>query len=297
MAISTLASATRETQEDRLESKVRRVIGLAPRYPRLIISGLVVALVLTVSVLAPALAPHDPLAINPTQVLQGPQSGFPLGTDEFGRDILSRLLYGARPSLAVAAGATALALILGMFMGLIAGYSRGSVEQVLMRLVDVLLCFPPILLAMAVVGMLGPGVRNLILIIGVLYAPIFARLAFASTIQVTRMEFMEAARAVGSTHPRMIMRHVLPNILSPLIIQASLTAAAAILLESGLSFLGLGVAPPTPSWGLMIGAARGYMYQSATYVLWPSLLIAVTVLAINTFGDALRDALDPRLRQ
>lgn len=297
MAISTPASDTRSASAEPRESAIATLIQQARHYPRLVISGLVALGIVLMAALAPALTTHDPLAINPTQVLQASSPGFPLGTDEFGRDVFTRLVYGAQPSLMVAVGATLLALLLGTLLGVIAGYSRGWVEQVLMRLVDVLLCFPPILLAMAVVGLLGAGVRNLILIIGVLSAPAFARLAYASTIQVTGMEFMEAARAVGSTHARRITRYVLPNILSPLIVQASLTAAAAILLESGLSFLGLGVVPPTPSWGLMIGAARGYMFQAPTYILWPSLLIAVTVLAINTFGDALRDALDPRLRK
>lgn len=295
MAISTPASATPSAADQ--PAQAIHPLELARRYLRLVISGLVVLAVVLVALLAPVLTTHDPLAIDPGRVLQGPQPGFPLGTDEFGRDILSRLLYGARPSLMVAAGATLLALLLGTWLGVIAGYTRGWVEQVSMRLVDVLLCFPPILLAMAVVGLLGAGVRNLILIIGVLSAPAFARLAYASTIQVTGMEFMEAARAVGLTNRRRITHYVLPNILSPLIVQASLTAAAAILLESGLSFLGLGVVPPTPSWGLMIGAARGYMYQAPLYVVWPSLLIGITVLAINTFGDTLRDALDPRLRK
>ncbi len=295
MAISTPASATRSADEQMAQAP--DLLALTRRYRRLVISGAVALVVLLIASLAPVLAPHDPLAIDPSRVLQGPQPGFPLGTDEFGRDILSRLLYGARPSLLVAAGATLMALLLGTLLGVMAGYARGWSEQFLMRLVDVLLCFPPILLAMAIVGLLGPGVPNLILIIGVLSAPAFARLAFASTIQVTGMEFMEAARAVGTTPSRRITRYVLPNIHSPLIVQASLTAAAAILLESGLSFLGLGVVPPTPSWGLMIGAARGYMFQAPLYVLWPSLCIGITVLAINTFGDALRDALDPRLRK
>jgi len=152
-------------------------------------------------------------------------------------------------------------------------------------------------LAMVVVGLLGPGVTNLIIIIGILYSTTFARLSYASTLQVKAMEYVTVAIAIGVGNQRVIWRHILPNILSPLIVLATLTAAATILLESGLSFLGLGVVPPTPSWGLIIGAARGYMYQSPLYVLWPSLLVAGTVLAINAFGDTLRDFLDPRLRK
>lgn len=267
------------------------------RYFWLIVSGSIILAIVLVAIFAPVLAQYDPLKIDPLHVLQPPSSQNPLGTDEFGRDVLSRLIYGAQPSLIVAVGATTLAMMIGVFLGVIAGFFRGWIEQILMRLVDALLCFPPILLAMVVVGLLGPGVTNLVIVIGILYSTTFARLAYASTMQVRAMEYVTVAIAVGVGNRGLIWRHILPNILSPLIVQASLTAAATILLESGLSFLGLGVVPPTPSWGLIIGAARNYMYQSPLYVLWPSLLIAGIVLAINTFGDTLRDFLDPRLRK
>lgn len=267
------------------------------RYFWLIVSGSIILLVVLVAIFAPVLARYDSLKIDPLRVLQSPSPQNPLGTDEFGRDVLSRLIYGAQPSLIVAIGATTLAMVIGVFLGVIAGFFRGWIEQILMRLVDALLCFPPILLAMVVVGLLGPGVTNLVIVIGILYSTTFARLAYASTMQVKAMEYVTVAIAVGVGNRGLIWRHILPNILSPLIVQASLTAAATILLESGLSFLGLGVVPPTPSWGLIIGAARNYMYQSPLYVVWPSLLIAGIVLAINTFGDTLRDFLDPRLRK
>ncbi len=267
------------------------------RYFWLLVSGSIILVIVLIAIFAPVLARYDPLKIDPLRVLQPPSSQNPLGTDEFGRDVLSRLIYGAQPSLIVAVGATTLALLIGVFLGVIAGFFRGWIEQILMRLVDALLCFPPILLAMVVVGLLGPGITNLVIVIGILYSTTFARLAYASTIQVRAMEYVTVAVAVGVGNRGLIWRHILPNILSPLIVQASLTAAATILLESGLSFLGLGVVPPTPSWGLIIGAARNYMYQSPLYVLWPSLLIAGIVLAINTFGDTLRDFLDPRLRK
>lgn len=273
---------------------------MSPRHSKLIwlcLSGLVVLVVIILAVVAPLLAPHDPLEINHREVLKASTSTNPLGTDEFGRDILSRLLYGARPSLTVAGLATALALLLGSTFGVIAGFFGGWIEQVIMRLVDTLLCFPPILLAMVIVGFLGGGVTNLVIVIGILYSTSFARLAYSASLQVKEMEYMTAARAIGASSARLIAFYVYPNIRSVLIVQVSLTVAAAILLESGLSFLGLGVIPPTASWGLMIGAARSYMYQAPTYVLWPSLTIAVTVLAVNTFGDALRDILDPRLKQ
>jgi peptide/nickel transport system permease protein len=180
--------------------------------------------------------------------------------------------------------------------GMVAGFFRGLLDQVIMRSLDTLLSFPPILLAMMVVGFLGPGVRNLVIVIGVLFVPTFARLAYAETLRVKQLEYVSAALALGATSPRMLMQHIFPNITAPLIVQFSLAMAAAILLESGLSFLGLGVVPPESSWGLMIAGARNYMAQAPNYVLWPALVIAATILAINTAGDALRDLLDPRLR-
>lgn len=294
MATSTPASITPEETAGEVRGQNR--LPRALKSPRLVASALVIIVVVGVGLLAPVIAPGDPLAINPTHVLQPASPGHLLGTDEFGRDIFTRLLYGARPSLIIAACATLLAMCLGMLMGVVAGYWRGWVEQGLMRTVDTLLCFPPIVLAMVVVGFLGGGLINLIVVIGILYAPTFARLAYAATIQIKEMEYVTAAISLGAGHGRVILRHVVPNVLSPMIVQASLTAASAILLESGLSFLGLGVQPPAPSWGLMIGAARGYMFQAPAYLVWPSLVIAGTILAINTFGDALRDLLDPRLR-
>ena len=273
---------------------------MSPRKRRLVwlaASAAVVVFVILLGILAPIIAPHDPLEINAQHVLKRPDGQYLLGTDEYGRDILSRLMYGARPSLTVAAGATILAFVLGTTAGVIAAYTGGWVEQIIMRLSDTLLSFPPILLAMVVVGFMGAGVTNLIIVIGILYSPSFARLAYASALQVKGTLYFLAARAIGATPIRLISAHIIPNIASILIVQASLTVAASILLESGLSFLGLGVVPPTPSWGLMIGAARSYMYQSPLYVVWPSLVIASTVLAVNTFGDALRDILDPRLKQ
>lgn len=261
----------------------------------LLISGIYILMIALLALLASVLAPHDPLEVDGLNVLAPPSSQHLLGTDEFGRDILSRLLYGAQPSLIVAAGAMLLSLVIGVTFGVIAGYSSGIVEQIIMRMVDTLLTFPPILLAMVVVGFLGAGVTNLIIVIGILYSTTFARLTYASALQVKENEYVLAAAALGASHFRLIRFHILPNIMAVVIVQSSLTVAAVILLESGLSFLGLGVVPPTPSWGLMVGAARGYMFQSPWYVIFPSLVVALTVLAVNTFGDALRDFLDPQL--
>jgi peptide/nickel transport system permease protein len=267
------------------------------RKPRFAVSLVFIALVVLVAILADFLAPQDPLAMDTKLQLLGSSGQHLLGTDEFGRDILSRLIYGARPSLMIALGAVSLAAILGVPLGLISAYVEGWTSQLIMRVVDLTFCFPPILVAMMIVGLLGPGTWTLIIVIGVLYTPTFARQTYAATLDVKHLDYVEAARALGAGDVRILTRAFLPNILPPIIVQASLSIAAAILLESGLSFLGLGVVPPTPSWGQMIGFARGYMTHSPGYVLWPALTIAITILAINTLGDELRDYLDPRIRR
>lgn len=257
----------------------------------------VLALIVLVALFGPLMAPQDAFAINPLAVLQGPSAAHPLGTDEFGRDLLSRLLIGIRPTMLVALGATAIAAAGGTTLGIFSAYGPNWLGTTIMRGVDVMLSFPPILLALLAVGFWKSGVSSLIIVIGILYIPHFARVAQAATLQVVRQEFIEAEHSMGAPYRRVVATGILPNILSPLVVQATLTLAAAILLESGLSFLGLGIVPPEPSWGQMIGTARGYLGQNPLYVLWPSACLALTVLAINIIGDALRDHLDPRLRQ
>ncbi len=251
------------------------------------------AAIVGIALFGPWLAPWDPFEINHRAVLQASSAAHPLGTDEFGRDILSRLLIGIRPTMFVAFGGTALAAVAGVALGIVAGFVGRASEFVVMRTVDIMLSFPPILLALLVVGFWPSGMGTLLVTIGVLYTPHFARVAHSATIQVVQQEFIEAERSLGATPRRIVLRGVLPNILSPLVVQATLTVAAAILLESGLSFLGVGIKPPTPSWGQIIGIARGYLEQNPMYTFWPSLCLAVTVLAINLIGDRLRDILDP----
>lgn len=263
---------------------------------RFVISFLILVLIFIFAITASIIAPFDPLEMNTKAILSNPTMKNPLGTDPFGRDILSRLLYGARPSLITAFLATALAAFFGTILGVTAGHARGWIETLIMRVVDVVMIFPPILLAIVVVGFLGGGVRNLIFVVGVLYIPSFTRLTYSSTLQVEGMEYMTSAKVAGVTLWRVVWRYILPNILSPIIVQISLTLAASILLESGLSFLGLGVTPPTASWGLMIGDARGYLFNNPLYIFWPSFAIGITILNFNIMGDALRDILDPRLR-
>ena len=260
-----------------------------------IFSSILLLPIILMAAFGPLIAPYDPLELHSKAILKTSAPGFLLGTDEFGRDILSRLVIGIRPSLIVAAGSTLFALVIGLIMGISAGYFGKKVEQLIMRLMDLILCFPPILLALLIVGFLGAGVRNLIITIGILYVPHFARLSYASTLQVKRQEFIEAELSLGASSLRVIRRGILPNIMSPIIIQISLTVGAAILLESGLSFLGLGVVPPEPSWGQMIGEARGYLSLNPMYAVWPSICLGITILSINLLGDSLRDILDPRL--
>ena len=249
-----------------------------------------------VLLLGPQLAPHDPLSMDTANALAPASALYPLGTDEFGRCILSRLLVGVRPSMIVALGGTLGAFASGLLLGLFAGYMGGKIGGAIMRAVDVVLCFPPILLAMMVVGLWGAGVQNLTVVVAILYTPHFTRIAYSSTLKVRKMEYVENEISIGATLSRVLFGTIFPNIFSPLVIQISLTISSAILLESGLSFLGLGVQPPDPSWGQMIGDARNYLSVNVMYTVWPSLFLSLTILATNLMGDALRDILDPKLK-
>ena len=273
------------------------ILRIGRSQPAFVISLAVLAIVLLMAIFGGLLAPYDPYLLDPQAVNQGSSAQHWLGTDEFGRDLLSRILIGIRPTLVVALGATAIAAVFGSFLGIAGAYGRPWLSLLIMRSVDIMLSFPPILLALLAVGFWESGVLSLTVVIGVLYIPHFARVAHSATLQVARQEFLEAEHAMGASVRRVVFTAIVPNILSPLVVQATLTVAAAILLESGLSFLGLGIVPPEPSWGQMIGTARGYLGQNPMYVIWPSLLLALTVLAINVVGDRLRDILDPRLRE
>jgi peptide/nickel transport system permease protein len=255
-----------------------------------------VALVVAAALAAPVIARHDPDEINPAVRATPPSRLHPLGTDEYGRDITSRLVYGARISMLVSAASVAIALSAGTAVGMSAGYFGGALELLLMRLVDGLLSFPPILLALFVITFLGPSLLNVILVIGLLYVPRFARIAHGATLSVREAEYVQAATAIGAAHWYTMRRAILPNIAAPLFVQVSLGLGQAILLEAGLSFLGLGAPPPASSWGRMIEQSTRFMSLSPWPVLWPSIVVSTTVLALNLLGDAMRDALDPRLR-
>jgi peptide/nickel transport system permease protein len=258
--------------------------------------AVIVALVATVAALAPAISRYDPDAIDPALRVAGPSRVHLLGTDEYGRDITSRLAHGARISLAVSLASVAIALSVGSLVGMTAGYFGGPLELIFMRIVDGLLSFPPILLALFVITFLGPSLFNVILVIGLLYIPRFARIAHGATLSVREAEYVQASTALGATHGRTLRCAILPNIAAPLFVQTSLGLGQAILLESGLSFLGLGAPPPASSWGRMIEQSSRFMSLSPWPVIWPSVVVSATVLAFNLLGDAARDALDPRLR-
>ena len=223
-------------------------------------------------------------------------SRYLLGTDEAGRDLLSNLLHAGRISLSAAVAAEALALLLGAPLGLIAGFWRGKLDDVIMRFMDGLLAFPGVLLALTIVGLFGTSVKNMVLAIGITFTPVVARIVRAGVMQEREKDYVLAASAMGATATRIVLRHIVPNSLSPLIVQVSLGIAVAILLEASLSFLGLGIQPPRTSWGVMLAEGYTYITRAPTYVTFPGLFIVFTVWSLNVLGDGLRDTLDPRLR-
>jgi ABC-type dipeptide/oligopeptide/nickel transport system permease subunit len=252
----------------------------------------IVCLLAGISILAPVLAPHDPTAIHASDGLVAPSSTYLLGTDNLGRDILSRIIYAARTSLLVALGSVLVAGVIGVPLGLIAGYAGGKIDSVIMRVLDAILAFPVILLAILVVATLGTQTINLILTIGFVFIPYFTRLVRGNVLTLKEREFVTASRASGADDRYLVTRVILPNILSPIVVQASLTMSLAVLIEAALSFLGLGVQEPTPAWGSMLQNSQLYLREAPWFVFSPGLCIFVSVLAFNLIGDGLRDLLD-----
>jgi peptide/nickel transport system permease protein len=246
------------------------------------------------TLLAPVIAPYDPTQISLSQKLKPPGLEHWLGTDHFGRDILSRLLYGGQVSLSVGLLVVAFAFILGVPIGLLAGFLRGHVDNVLMRLVDAFLTFPPLLLAVAIVGLLGPDIENVMLALGLVQAPILARIVRGSTLSVREEVYIMAARALGASPLRIVLSNILRNIMSPIVVQLTIVFAAAVVSEASLSFLGLGTQPPQPSWGRDLSEARRFLADAPWMFLAPTGAIMLCVLSINFIGDGLRDSLDPR---
>jgi peptide/nickel transport system permease protein len=258
--------------------------------------GTLVGIFVVMALLAPVLSPYDPLKGRLGERLRTPNPAHWLGTDELGRDVLSRVLHGARITAQIQVAAVGLALAVGTALGLIAGYVGRSVDQVIMRLMDILMAFPGIFLALAIIAALGTGLDNVIIATGIFLVPQFARVVRASTLTLREMEFVQAARALGQGDFAIVFRYLLPNSLAPIIVQTSLRMATVLLTASGLSFLGLGVQPPSPEWGAMLSNARSYMITAPHVAMIPGLAIALVVLGFNLLGDGLRDSLDPRLR-
>ena len=265
---------------------------------RAAVVGLVmIAFFVATAVAAPPVISYDPYFIAPGKALQGPSQEHPLGTDELGRDVLTRILIGARITLLITMGAVSLALTVGASLGLLAGFYGGKLDNLIMRGIDVLMAMPGFLLAIGIIAALGVGTTNVILAVGIYSIPTFARIARASALAVKAEEYVTAARAVGVTDGRIMLRHVLPNIMPPLIVQTSLRMATAILSASGLSFLGLGPQPPEPEWGAMLSAGRDFMTKAPLLVAFPGLAILTVTLSFNLLGDGLRDSLDPKLKR
>ncbi|MBL8689200.1 MAG: ABC transporter permease [Rhodospirillaceae bacterium] len=259
-----------------------------------IVGLVVIILFVLIALLAPLLAPYDPTKTNFLLVRKPPSAAHWLGTDEIGRDLLSRMIYGARASLQAGVISVMIAIAFGVPLGLMSGYAKGWVDSLMMRIVDALLACPFLILAIAMAAFLGPSLTNAMIAIGLTQTPIFIRLVRGQVLAVTVEDYVEAARALGNPHLRIAVRHVLPNIVAPVLVQATLAIATATLAEAALSFLGLGQQPPEPSWGSMLNVARQFISQAPWMAWWPGLAIATIVLAFNLLGDGLRDALDPK---
>ena len=254
----------------------------------------VVAFFIALSILAPICSPYDPLATNWAMVRKPPSMLHLFGTDEIGHDILARIIWGSRASLMAGIVSVSLALAIGVPIGLLTGYLGGIVDATVMRLIDAMLAIPFLILAIALAAFLGPNLTNAMIAIGVSQMPVFVRLTRGQVLSVKHEEYVEAAYAVGNSARRIVLRHILPNIIPPLLVQATLATAAAIIAEASLSFLGLGQQPPDPSWGSMLNSAKNFMSQAPWMAIWPGLAISSLVMSLNLFGDGLRDALDPR---
>ena len=294
MAGTTVPIALPRVSDDRLGS----AIYFLRRNPRMIVGGLIVLAWLIIAVFAPFLAPYDPIKVNVTDSLIPPGGAHWLGTDDLGRDVLSRVMWGSRVSLSVGVISVSIGLLVGTSLGLAAGYLGGKFDLFIMRGIDALLAFPALILAIAITSALGPQIQNAMIAIGIVAIPAYARLTRGQVLAVRSREYIVAARTIGASPLRIVMRHIFPNIMNTLIVQATLSTAFAILAEAALSFLGLGPQPPFPSWGQDINYSQRYLANLKWWMsVGPGLAIFTAVFGFNFLGDALRDALDPRLRR
>jgi peptide/nickel transport system permease protein len=272
----------------------RRAVRRLARRRGAMAGAAVVLFFVLVAVAAPLIAPYDPTETSWSAVRKPPSFEHWFGTDEIGRDVLSRVIFGARASLLAGVVSVCISLVCGVPVGLVSGYAGGFLDGLLMRITDALLACPFLILAIALAAFLGPSLTNAMIAIGISAMPAFIRLTRAQVLNAKVEDYVEAARAVGNPHRRIVLRHILPNILAPIMVQATLAIAAAIIAEASLSFLGLGQQPPAPSWGSMLNAAKNFLDEAPWMAMWPGAAIFSVVLAFNLFGDGLRDALDPR---
>lgn len=295
--MTTTAKQANAVNVPRFPALLRLPLQFGRRKPVSAGAGLVVIAACLLALLAPWLAPYGPNDVDLIARLKGPSSAHWLGTDQFGRDVLSRVMYGGRTSLTVGLGATVLGIGMGVLFGLLSGYAGGTLDLVVQRLMDAVMALPPIILLMVLATTLSPSIRNVIIAISVLVTPGAARVVRGATLSAKEMPYIEAARATGASAPRIVFRHVLPNVVAPIIVIASIAVGSAIIIEAALGFLGLSVHPPTSTWGNMLNTgAQTYMERAPWLALAPGLAIAITVFSINLLGDGLRDVLDPRLR-
>jgi peptide/nickel transport system permease protein len=283
-----------EAADVSIETPARRAWRRLVRRRGAMVGLAVIVLVILVALFAPLIAPYDPATQSWSAVRKPPSAAYWLGTDEVGRDLLSRIIYGARASLSAGVISVGIAIAVGVPLGLVAGYAGGLLDGLVSRITDAMLACPFLILAIALAAFLGPSLGNAMIAIGVTATPIFIRLTRGQVLSVKAADYVEAARAIGNPHPRIVLRHILPNVLPQLLVQATLTVATAIIAEASLSFLGLGQQPPAPSWGSMLNSAQRFLVNAPWMAVWPGLAIFVTVLSFNLLGDGLRDALDPR---
>jgi peptide/nickel transport system permease protein len=300
VTMATAGSLTLEPQLHRVErvsAGLWRDAGRRLVRDRAALAGLsVIAILVVVAIIAPTMTPYPPNDQSFRIKLEAPGTDHLLGTDEFGRDVFSRILIGTRVALFVGIVPVVIAVIIGVSLGLVAGYFGGGIDQVLMRVIDVLLAFPWLLLAIGIMAILGPGIQNVVIAVAIVYIPAFARIVRGSVLSIKEKEYVEAARAMGQPTIRILVRHVLANAWAPIIVLSTLSIGQAIIYAAGLSFIGLGTQPPNADWGVMLTSGREYLRDAPWLGFFPGVAILITVLAFNLFGDGLRDALDPRLR-
>jgi peptide/nickel transport system permease protein len=286
-----------KTEKLQKSAKWRESLSVLMENKAAMAGGLIIVFYVLIATFAPLIAPYDPYKVDLANKLLTPSMEHWMGTDDKGRDILSRIIYGSRLSMGVGFAAVLFGAFFGIILGLIAGYYGKWTDTIIMRTMDVLLAFPGILLALAIVSALGPSLINVTIAVGIFSVPLFARIVRGSTLEVKRLEYIDAIRSLGANDITIIFKHIFPNILSPIIVQGTLRLATAILSAAGLSFLGLGAQPPSPEWGTMLSNGRDFIFSAPFMALFPGLAMSILVLGFNIFGDGLRDVFDPRMRK